>query len=147
MKLHEMTNTVPRQARKRVGRGNGNNWGRTCGRGEKGQMSRSGAVRRPYFEGGQIPFFRRLPKKGFTSRSHKFYAVVNIAALQERFEDGETVCPQSVASRGLIGNIDAGLKILANGKLNRKLTVKAYKFSAAVRAAIETAGGTCEEIS
>lgn len=147
MKLHEMTNTVARQNRKRVGRGDGNNWGRTCGRGEKGQMSRSGAVRRPYFEGGQMPFFRRLPKKGFTARNHKYFAVINLGALQELFADGDVVCPQSVAARGMIGKIGAGLKILANGKLNRKLTVKAHKFSAAARTAIEAAGGTCEEIS
>lgn len=147
MKLNELSNNVPRQARKRVGRGDGNNWGRTCGRGEKGQMSRSGSVRRPYFEGGQIPLFRRLPKKGFNNPNHKFYAVINLGTLANRFEAGEVVCPESVIAKGLVGALGAGLKILGNGELKHALTVRAHKFSTSAKAAIEAAGGTCEEIA
>ena len=147
MKLHELSNTVPRQKRKRVGRGDGNNWGRTAGRGEKGQLSRTGAVCRPYFEGGQIPLFRRLPKKGFNNPNHKLFGVVNLGTLQDRFEDGDTVCPTAVTEKGIISSLGAGLKVLGSGTLSHKLTVKAHAFSASARAAIEAAGGTCELIS
>lgn len=144
MKLHELSNTVSRPARKRVGRGNGNNWGRTCGRGDKGQMSRSGAKRRPHFEGGQIPFFRRLPKRGFNHPSHKVYAIINVAALNDTFESGEVVDVESLGRRGMLGNLHSGLKILGDGDVNKPLTVRAHRFSAAAKAKIEEAGGTCE---
>lgn len=146
MNLSSMRNTTPRKARKRVGRGNGNNWGRTGGRGEKGQRSRSGASRRPYFEGGQIPLIRRLPKRGFNNPNHKFYALVNLRDLDRLFEAGETADVETLSERGMIGKIKAGLKILADGEITKSLTVRAHKFSAAAKAKIEAAGGTCELI-
>lgn len=146
MKLHALKNTVTRKARKRVGRGHGNNWGRCAGRGDKGQMARSGAVRRPHFEGGQIPLFRRLPKRGFNSPNHTLYALVNLRDLEAHFEAGDTVDPDVLAARGMLGNLHSGLKILADGELSKALTVKAHKFSKAAEAAITAAGGTCETL-
>ena len=146
MKLHSLKNTVTRKARKRVGRGHGNNWGRCAGRGDKGQMARSGAVRRPHFEGGQIPLFRRLPKRGFNSPNHKYYALVNLHALDEHFAAGEIVDPEILAAKGMIGKLQSGVKVLADGELSKALTVRAHKFSAAAQAQIEAAGGTCESL-
>ncbi len=147
MSLHDLENPAPRKQRKRVGRGNGNNWGRTCGRGEKGQMSRSGAHHRPYFEGGQIPLIRRLPKRGFKSYDHQEFSVVNIKALEAAFEDGETVDLEALSDRGLLSNLrNAGLKILGEGELTRRLTVKAHAFSGSAKAKIEAAGGTIESL-
>jgi large subunit ribosomal protein L15 len=146
MKLHEMNRAEYRKARKRVGRGCGNNWGRTCGRGEKGQLSRSGSTRRPYFEGGQMPLFRRLPKRGFTSRNHKDWTVVNVGSLDELFNDGDSVDIEALQAVGIIGRVDYGVKVLANGEISKKLTVTAHKFSAAAEAKITAAGGTCNRI-
>ena len=143
MNLHTLKNSNPRQARKRVGRGNGNNWGRTCGRGEKGQKSRSGSTIRPHFEGGQIPLFRRLPKRGFKSRNHKLFAIVNVSALEEHFESGDDVNVMTLAQKTLISKIGAGLKILGNGELTKKLTVVADAFTGSARKKIEAAGGSC----
>jgi large subunit ribosomal protein L15 len=143
MKLHELKNSNTRQARKRVGRGNGNNWGRTCGRGEKGQKSRSGSTIRPHFEGGQIPLFRRLPKRGFKSRNHKLFAIVNIRNLEATFESGDEVNTITLAQKTLISKLGAGLKILGDGELTKKLTVVADAFTGSARQKIEAAGGTC----
>ena len=144
MKLHTLKNTVKRPKRKRVGRGHGNNWGRCAGRGDKGQMARSGATRRPHFEGGQIPLFRRIPKRGFKNPTRKEYAIINVSHLEERFESGDVVDPVSLAAKGMLGDIQSGLKILADGELSKSLTVKAHRFSAAAKAKIEAAGGSCE---
>jgi large subunit ribosomal protein L15 len=144
MKLHTLTNTVKRKTRKRLGRGHGNNWGRCSGRGEKGQMSRSGAKHRPYFEGGQIPLFRRLPKRGFKNPTRKEYAIINVSHLEDRFDAGDTVDPDSLAAKGMVGDLGTGLKILADGDISKALTVKAHRFSAAAKAKIEAAGGSCE---
>ena len=146
LKLHALKNNIYRKSRKRVGRGPGNNWGRTCGRGEKGQLSRSGSVRRPYFEGGQIPLFRRLPKKGFNNPNHKEFALLNLSQLQKHFEKDETVDLDGLEKKGIIGNLGAGLKILGDGKINIPLTIKAHRFSVSARTKIEAAGGSCEVI-
>ena len=146
MRLHTLKSTVPRKNRKRVGRGNGNNWGRTCGRGEKGQMSRSGANHRPYFEGGQIPLLRRIPKRGFNNPNHKLYAVVNVGLLEGLFESGDTIDLAALQAKGLVKKVGAGLKVLGEGELSKSLTVRANRFSAAATAKVEAAGGTCETL-
>jgi len=143
MTLHTLKSSCPRENRKRVGRGNGNNWGRTCGRGEKGQKSRSGYSRKAYFEGGQIPLFRRLPKRGFNNPNHKIYTLVNIKGLEENFEDGDTVDIESLKSKGMIGKNDNDVKILGDGEISKKLTVTVSRFSASASSKIESANGTC----
>src|SRR5581483_9738419 len=131
-----------RHAKKRVGRGPGSGHGKTSGRGEKGQKSRSGFHRMVGFEGGQMPLHRRLPKRGFTNIFKKEIAVVNVSEL-ERFDDGATVDEPALREAGLIRGRADGIKILGDGKLTKKLTVHADKFSAGARRQIETAGGTC----
>jgi large subunit ribosomal protein L15 len=145
----ELSNLKPkkgaRHAKKRVGRGPGSGHGKTSARGEKGQKSRSGFSRQPGFEGGQMPLHRRLPKRGFTNIFKKEYAVVNLADL-EKFEAGATVDEGAMRKAGLVkGQVD-GVKVLGNGKLSKKLTVAATKFSETARKAIEGAGGTVQEI-
>lgn len=145
MKLHELTNVGRRPQRKRVGRGDGSGNGRTAGRGDKGAGQRAGHTHRAYFEGGQIPFFRRLPKRGFNNPNHKIFNVVNISCLEEAFGAGDEVTRDALLAKGLIGKkpID-GVKILGDGELTKALTVKAEKFSASARAKIEAAGGSCQ---
>jgi large subunit ribosomal protein L15 len=145
----ELSNLKPkkgaRHAKKRLGRGPGSGHGKTSGRGEKGQKSRSGFSRQPGFEGGQMPLHRRLPKRGFTNIFKKEYAVVNLADL-EKFEAGATIDEAAMRKAGLVkGQVD-GVKVLGNGKLSKKLTVAATKFSETARKAIEGAGGTVQEI-
>ncbi len=144
----ELNNLKPkkgaRHAKKRVGRGPGSGHGKTSGRGEKGQKSRSGFSRQPGFEGGQMPLHRRLPKRGFTNIFKKEYAVVNLADL-EKFEVGTTVDEAAMRKAGLVKGQNDGVKVLGNGKLSKKLTVSATKFSETARKAIEGAGGTCQE--
>ncbi len=144
MKLNNLKNTCPRKNRKRVGRGNGNNWGRTCGRGEKGQKSRSGYSRKSYFEGGQIPLFRRLPKRGFNHPSNVEYTLVNVKALEKNFEDGDNVTAEVLISKGMVGKNVKEIKILGDGKISKALTVEATQFSAPAKAKIEAAEGTCK---
>jgi large subunit ribosomal protein L15 len=145
----ELNNLKPkkgaRHAKKRVGRGPGSGHGKTSARGEKGQKSRSGFSRQPGFEGGQMPLHRRLPKRGFTNIFKKEYAVVNLADL-EKFESGATVDEGALRKAGLVKGQNDGVKVLGNGKLSKKLTVSATKFSESARKAIEGAGGTCQEI-
>ncbi|KOP72248.1 50S ribosomal protein L15 [Cytobacillus praedii] len=146
MKLHELKPAEgSRQERKRKGRGIGSGNGKTAGKGHKGQNARSGGGVRPGFEGGQTPLFRRLPKRGFTNVNRKEYAVVNLDALN-RFEDGTEVTPVLLVETGVVSNEKAGIKILAKGKVEKKLTVKAHKFSSAAKEAIEAAGGQTEVI-
>lgn len=146
MKLHELKPAEgSRKERNRVGRGIGSGNGKTAGRGHKGQNARSGGGVRPGFEGGQNPLFRRLPKRGFTNINRKEYAIVNLDALN-RFEDGAEVTPALLLETGVVSNEKAGIKVLGNGTLNVKLTVKAHKFSASAKEAIENAGGTTEVI-
>jgi len=134
-----------KHARKRVGRGPGSGHGKTAGRGEKGQKSRTGFSRMLGFEGGQMPLHRRLPKRGFTSIFKKEFAVVNVSDL-ERFENGATVDEGALRKAGLVKGRAAGIKILGDGKLTKKLTVHATKFSASAKKHIEEAGGSCQEI-
>ena len=145
----ELNNLKPkkgaRHAKKRVGRGPGSGHGKTSSRGEKGQKSRSGFSRKLGFEGGQMPLHRRLPKRGFTNIFKKEYAVVNLADL-ERFDNGATVDEAALRKAGMVkGQVD-GVKVLGNGKLSKKLTVSATKFSATAKQAIEAAGGSVQEI-
>ncbi len=144
MKLNEMKATEgARSNSKRIGRGQGSGTGKTSGKGQKGQNSRSGGGVAIGFEGGQTPFFKRMPKRGFTNYTRKEYATVNVEALN-RFEDGVTVDFEALKAAGLVKKQLDGLKVLGNGKLEKKLTVKAEKFSKTAQKAIEEAGGTVE---
>ncbi|WP_053364786.1 MULTISPECIES: 50S ribosomal protein L15 [Bacillaceae] len=146
MKLHElMPAEGSRKDRKRKGRGIGSGNGKTAGKGHKGQQARSGGGVRVGFEGGQTPLFRRLPKRGFTNINRKEYAIVNLDVLNS-FEDGTEVTPELLIEAGLVKNEKAGIKILAKGNVEKKLTVKAHKFSSAAKEAIEAAGGNTEVI-
>lgn len=144
MKLHELTNVGPRKPRKRVGRGDASGRGRTSGRGDKGAGARSGNSRRPHFEGGQLPLFRRLPKRGFKNPNHCVYDVVNVRALEEHFSVGDEVTEEVLRENGIVGRANAGVKVLGDGELTKALKVKVTKVSASARAKIEKAGGTCE---
>jgi large subunit ribosomal protein L15 len=147
--IMELSNLKPkkgaRHAKKRVGRGPGSGHGKTAARGEKGQKSRSGFSRMRGFEGGQMPLHRRLPKRGFTNIFKKEHAVVNVSDL-ERFDNGATVDESALRQAGLVKGKNDGIKILGDGKLSKTLTVSATKFSKSAKAAIEAAGGTCQEI-
>ena len=128
----------------RVGRGHGSGNGKTAGKGHKGQNARSGAPR-PGFEGGQMPLYRRLPKRGFTNRNTKDIVSINITELN-RFEDGAVVTIETLVENGVIKNPKDGVKILGNGELTKKLTVKANAFSASAAEKIQALGGTTEVI-
>lgn len=130
---------------KRKGRGPASGLGKTSGRGQKGQKSRSGGGVRPGFEGGQMPLTRRLPKRGFTNIFAKVYNEVNLGQL-DIFEEDTVVTPQLLMEKGIIKKEKDGVKILGNGELNTKLTVKAHKFSKAAQGKIEAAGGKAEVI-
>jgi large subunit ribosomal protein L15 len=144
--LHELKPVDgARKARKRLGRGSGSGTGKTSGKGQKGQKARSGGGVRPGFEGGQIPFFQRIPKRGFKNINRKEYAVVNLDDLN-KFETGEVITPEVLLARNVLKKTLDGVKILANGALEKSLTVKAHKFSKAAEQAITQAGGTIEVI-
>ena len=146
MKLNELVKSPETKNRKRVGRGPSSGTGKTAGRGENGQKSRSGASIKPWFEGGQTALFKRPPKRGFNNaRFRTEYAVINLSDLN-RFEDGTTVTPELLIETGIIKKPLAGIKVLANGKLEKKLTVKAHRFSSVAVTKIEEAGGTTEVI-
>lgn len=146
MKLHELKPAEgSRKERNRVGRGVATGNGKTSGRGHKGQKARSGGGVRPGFEGGQLPLFRRLPKRGFTNINRKEYAIVNLDQLN-KFEDGTEVTPALLVESGVVKNEKSGIKILGNGSLDKKLTVKAHKFSASAAEAIDAKGGAHEVI-
>lgn len=146
MKLHELKPPAgATRRRKRVGRGTGSGHGKTSGRGEKGQKARSGAHIHPWFEGGQLPLHRRVPKRGFTNRFRKVYATVNLKDL-ERFEPGTHVTPGLLQERRLVKDLKAGLKVLANGVLTKPLIVAAHKFSKRSMEKILASGGTAEII-
>jgi large subunit ribosomal protein L15 len=144
--LHELKPVDgARKTRKRVGRGTASGTGKSAGRGQRGQNARSGGGVRPGFEGGQVPFFQRIPKRGFKNVNRKEYAVVNLDDLNT-FESGEVVTPEVLLARNVLKKTLDGVKILANGALEKKLTVKAHKFSKAAEQAITQAGGTIEVI-
>lgn len=146
MKLHELQyEEGSRKSRKRVGRGIGSGSGKTSGRGTKGQNSRSGGGVRLGFEGGQTPLFQTLPKRGFNNINRKDYAIVNVEELNV-FEDGTVVTPELLLEKRIIRKVLSGVKILGNGELTKKLTVSANKFTATAKEAIESAGGTVEEL-
>ena len=146
MKLHELHSAEgSRRNRKRVGRGTSSGNGKTSGRGQKGQKARSGGGVRPGFEGGQTPLFRRLPKRGFTNINAKEYALVNLDQLNV-FEDGTEVTPAVLKEAGIVRAEKSGVKVLGNGELTKKLTVKAAKFSKSAEAAITAKGGSIEVI-
>ena len=128
----------------RVGRGHGSGNGKTAGKGHKGQKARSGSPR-PGFEGGQMPLYRRIPKRGFTCRNSKEIVGINVDALN-RYEDGAVVTVETMIETGLVSNPRDGVKILGNGEVTKKLTVKANAFSESAKAKIEAAGGTVEVI-
>ena len=131
--------------RKRIGRGPGSGHGKTATKGHKGQKARSGGSIKAGFEGGQMPLQRRLPKRGFTPLSRTEYAIINLKQLNA-YEDGSIVDLQSLLERGIIKKALDGLKVLADGVLERKLTVKAHRYSGAAKEKITAAGGTVEEI-
>ncbi|MBT2583560.1 50S ribosomal protein L15 [Planococcus sp. ISL-109] len=144
MKLHELKPAEgSRSSRKRIGRGIGSGTGKTAGKGHKGQNARSGGGVRPGFEGGQNPLFRRLPKRGFTNINRKDYTVVNLDVLN-RFEEGTEITPALLIETGIVSKERSGIKILGNGSLDKKLSVRAHKFSASAKEAIEAAGGQTE---
>ena len=145
MKLHElMQNAGAKQTRKRVGRGMGSGLGKTSGKGEKGQKARSGVSIPATFEGGQLPLYRRLPKRGFSNAQFKIkYATINVSDLN-KFEDGTVVTPELLRETGLVKNQLDGIKVLGNGTLEKKLTIKANKFSRDAISKIEKSGSKYE---
>ena len=134
-----------RTSAKRLGRGIGSGLGKTSGKGHKGQWARSGGGVRPGFEGGQMPLYRRIPKRGFTNRNRKEFVAINISTL-ERFDNGAEVTVDTLIESGIVKNPKDGIKILANGELTKKLNVKANAFSASAKEKIEALGGSCEVI-
>ncbi len=146
MKLHELSpQKGSKRARRRVGRGLGSGLGKTSGRGTKGLYARSGGSSRPGFEGGQMPLYRRLPKRGFTNIFAADYAQVNVEQLN-RFENGDVVDPVSLIEKGILKNVRDGIRILGNGELSKSVTVKAHGFTQTAREKIEAAGGKVEVI-
>ncbi len=143
--LSKLQPNTPRKDRKRIGRGIGSGTGKTAGKGHKGQLARSGGRTRPGFEGGQIPFFQRLPKRGFKNVNHKEYAIVNLKDLNV-FSDGDVVTPEVLLERRIISKRQDGVKILGHGTLTKKITVKANLFSKTAEEAIKSVGGTVEVI-
>ena len=145
MKLHELQPAVGSvKPSYRKGRGPGSGNGKTAGKGHKGQNARSGGGVRPGFEGGQIPLYRKLPKRGFNNKFATNYAVVNVAALNEKFENGAVVDLAALKAAGLIKKELDGVKVLGNGEISKALTVKAAVFSATAKEKIEAAGGKTE---
>lgn len=146
MRLNELKPAPgSRKESRRVGRGMASGSGKTSGRGHKGQNARSGGGVRPGFEGGQNPIYRRLPKRGFTSPNRKEYAIVNLDTLN-RFAEGTEVTPELLAELGVVKDQKSGIKILGNGELQVKLSVKAHKFSETAAEKIRSAGGATEVI-
>ena len=146
MKLNNLEKSPETKARKRVGRGPGSGMGKTATRGENGQKSRSGASFSPWFEGGQSPLYRRVPKRGFNNKRFRVeFATINLSDLN-RFNDGDTVTPEVLFEKGIVKKQLAGIKVLANGTLEKKVNVKAHRFSSKAVTKIEEKGGTAEVI-
>ena len=147
MKLNELRPAEgSAKASFRVGRGPGSGNGKTAGKGHKGQNARSGGGVRPGFEGGQLPLYRKLPKRGFHNKFSTVYAIVNLGTLEQKFNDGETVNIETLLQKKIIRKSYDGLKVLAGGELTKKLTVQATVFSAAAKEKITAAGGQAEEV-
>ncbi|RYG72798.1 50S ribosomal protein L15 [Lentibacillus lipolyticus] len=146
MKLHELKSSEgSRKKRNRVGRGMSSGNGKTSGRGHKGQKAREGSSTRPGFEGGQLPLFQRMPKRGFTNIHREEFAIVNLDALN-RFEEGTEITPELLLEEGVVSKPKSGIKVLGKGNVEKKFTVKAHKFSASAKEAIEAAGGKTEVV-
>ncbi|MBE5864294.1 MAG: 50S ribosomal protein L15 [Lachnospiraceae bacterium] len=146
----ELSNLSPAEGSKkydkfRRGRGHGSGNGKTAGKGHKGQKARSGAPR-PGFEGGQMPLYRRIPKRGFTNRNGKEIVSINLSVLEKKFENGATVDVEALLAAGIIKEVRDGVKVLGNGQLTKKLDVKVNAFSASAKEKIEALGGTAEVI-
>ena len=147
MKLETLPKSKEAAARKRVGRGPGSGMGKTSTRGEKGQLARSGGSVPAWFQGGQSPLYRRLPKRGFNNaRFATKYATINLDELNKYFNDGDVVTPEVLKERGIVKKQLSGIKVLASGTLEKKITVKAQRFSSAAVTKIEAAGGKAEVI-
>ena len=157
MKLHELSPVAgSKKSAKRIGRGHGSGWGKTAGKGHKGQKARAGHGMRPGFEGGQMPLQRRIPKRGFNNIFAKEIVIVNLASLEKKFENGATVDTAALIKAGIVkGKINEdgtvkvsfdGVKILSNGTLTKSLTVKANAFSKSAKEKIEAAGGKAEVV-
>lgn len=138
-------NEGARKPKKRLGRGNASGTGKTSGKGHKGQLSRSGNKPSPVFEGGQIPLFQRLPKRGFKNVNHKEYSIVNLDDFNV-FNDGDVVTPAMLLEQKIIRKLRSGVKVLANGTLEKKLTIQAHSFSKQALTEIEKVGSTAEVI-
>lgn len=146
MKLNNLEKSPETKTRKRVGRGPGSGMGKTATRGENGQKSRNGASISAWFEGGQTPLYRRVPKRGFNNKRFRtVYATINLTDLN-RFNDGDTVTPEVLFETGIVKKQLAGIKVLANGTLEKKVNVKAHRFSSKAVTKIEEKGGTAEVI-
>ena len=147
MKLENLPKSKETKATKRVGRGPGSGMGKTSTRGQKGQLARSGSGISPWFQGGQTPLYRRIPKRGFNNaRFETKFATINLDALNKYFNDGEVVTPEVLKERGIIKKQLSGVKVLGNGELTKKVTVKANRFSSKAVTKIEDAGGKAEVI-
>ena len=148
MKLHELEKNIgATHAKKRVGHGPGSGLGKTSGRGQKGQKARSGGSINPVFEGGQSPLFRRLHKRGFSNARFKtVYATINVGELNELFNDGDVVTPELLKEKGIIKKQLSGIKVLGNGTLNKKLIIKAHRFTQSALEKIEESGSKAEVI-
>jgi len=147
MKLHELSPVEgSKKGAKRIGRGHGSGWGKTAGKGHKGQKARAGHGMRPGFEGGQMPLQRRIPKRGFNNIFAKEIVIVNVGTLEKKFENGATVDTEALIKAGIIKNSFDGVKILSNGTLTKSLTVKANAFSKSAKEKIEAAGGKAEVV-
>lgn len=147
MKLHELSPVDgSKKSVKRIGRGHGSGWGKTSGKGHKGQKARSGGSIRPGFEGGQMPLQRRVPKRGFNNIFRKKIVALNLKQLETKFDNGAVVDVEALRNAGLVKNSFDGVKILGNGELTKSLTVKVDGFSATAKEAIEKAGGKAEVI-
>lgn len=146
MKLHELNSLPESKKIKRVGRGPGSGMGKTSTRGEKGQKARSGVSIKPWFQGGQSPIYRRIPKRGFNNAAFTTrYAIINLSDLN-RFNDSDVITLELLKEKGIIKKELSGLKVLGNGNLEKKLTIKANRFSSIAVSKIESAGGTAEVI-
>ena len=147
MKLHELSPAEgSKKEAKRIGRGHGSGWGKTAGKGHKGQKARAGHGMRPGFEGGQMPLQRRLPKRGFNNIFAKNIVTVNVGTLEKKFENGAVVDTQALVEAGILKNSFDGVKILSNGALTKSLTVKANAFSKSAKEKIEAVGGKAEVV-
>ncbi len=147
MKLNELNRAPEAKAKKRVGRGPGSGMGKTATRGEKGQKARSGASIPAWFQGGQTPLYRRVPKRGFKNTKFRTeFATINLSELNKFFNDGDVVSPELLKEKGIIKKQLDGVKVLSNGELEKKLTIKANRFSSSAVTKIESAGGKAEVI-